>query len=107
MLRSNDKWYGVTYKEDKPGVMDALRELREKGLRVQLYGENKKFKQKMAYADKLGVKFAVLLGTDEQEAGKCSVKNMTTGEQITVTPMEAAEHILANLSTTGPIILER
>ena len=81
--------------------------LRTAGLRVQLYGENKKFKQKMAYADKLGVKFAVLLGTDELENGKCSVKNMTTGEQITVTPMEAAEHILANLSTTGPIILEK
>ena len=32
VLRSNDKWYGVTYKEDKPGVMDALHELREKGL---------------------------------------------------------------------------
>ena len=32
VLRSNDKWYGVTYKEDKPGVMEALKELREKGL---------------------------------------------------------------------------
>ena len=32
VLRSNDRWYGVTYKEDKPGVTDALRELREKGL---------------------------------------------------------------------------
>ena len=32
VLRSNDKWYGVTYKEDKPGVMAALAELREKGL---------------------------------------------------------------------------
>ena len=32
MLRSGDKWYGVTYKEDKPGVMEALKELREKGL---------------------------------------------------------------------------
>ena len=32
VLRSNDKWYGVTYKEDKPSVMEALRELREKGL---------------------------------------------------------------------------
>ena len=32
VLRSNDRWYGVTYKEDKPGVMAALRELREKGL---------------------------------------------------------------------------
>ena len=32
VLRSNDHWYGVTYKEDKPGVMEALAELREKGL---------------------------------------------------------------------------
>ena len=81
--------------------------LRSAGLRVQLYGENKKFKQKMAYADKLGVKFAVLLGTDELEAGKCSVKNMVTGEQITVTPQEAAAHILQSLSNNGPIILEK
>jgi len=32
VLRSNDKWYGVTYKEDKPGVMAALADLREKGV---------------------------------------------------------------------------
>ena len=32
VLRSNDRWYGVTYKEDKPGVMAALQEQREKGL---------------------------------------------------------------------------
>ena len=82
-------------------------QLRQAGLRVQLYGENKKFKQKMAYADKLGVAYAVLLGTDELEAGKCSVKNMRSGEQITVSPTEAAEYILANLSSTGPIILEK
>ena len=31
VLRSADKWYGVTYKEDKPMVVAALAELREKG----------------------------------------------------------------------------
>ena len=81
--------------------------LRCAGLRVQLYGEQKKFKQKMAYADKLGVKFAVLLGEDEIAAGKCSVKNMVTGEQITVTPEEAAAHIQAALANHGPVILEK
>lgn len=40
VLRSNDKWYGVTYKEDKPTVMAALKEMREKGLYPeQLWGE--------------------------------------------------------------------
>ena len=81
--------------------------LRSSGLRVQLYGEQKKFKQKMAYADKLGVKFAILLGEDEIAAGKCSVKNMVTGEQITVTPAEAVAHIQAALSNNGPVILEK
>ena len=40
VLRSTDKWYGVTYKEDKPGVMEALKELREKGMYPEnLWGE--------------------------------------------------------------------
>ena len=83
-------------------------ELRSFGLRVQFYGEQKKFKQKMAYADKLGVPFAVLLGEDEIAAGKCSVKNMATGEQVTVTPAEAAAHIQASLAAiNGPVILEK
>ena len=90
------------------GAAIALAEqLRCGGLRVQLYGEQKKFKQKMAYADKLGVRFAVLLGEDEIAAGKCSVKNMATGEQITVTPDEAIAHIQASLQSNGPIILEK
>ena len=92
----------------EPGPAITLAEsLRSCGLRVQLYGEQKKFKQKMAYANKLGVPFAVLLGEDEIAAGKCSVKNMVTGEQITVTPDEAAAHIKATLAAIdGPVILE-
>ena len=82
-------------------------ELRSQGIRVQLYGEQKKFKQKMSYADKLGVPYAVLLGEDEIAAGKCSVKDMRTGEQVTVTPAEAAAHIKQGLSGNGSIILEK
>ena len=82
--------------------------LRSSGLKVQLYGEQKKFKQKMAYADKIGVPFAILMGEDEISAGKCAVKNMRTGEQVLLTPAEAAAHIKAALSANnGPIILEK
>lgn len=31
VLKSQDKWYGVTYKEDKPQVMDALQAMKDKG----------------------------------------------------------------------------
>ena len=92
-----------------PAEAIALAEtLRASGLRVQLYGEQKKFKQKMAYADKLGVPFAVLLGEDEIAEGKCSVKNMRTGEQDTVSPGEACSIIKAALAANnGPVILEK
>ena len=90
------------------GAAIALAEkLRSFGLRVQLYGEQKKFKQKMAYANKLGVPFAVLLGEDEIQAGKCSVKDMTTGQQTTVTAEEAAALIKAAVSADIPVILEK
>ena len=92
-----------------PGPAIALAEsLRASGLRVQFYGEQKKFKQKMSYCDKLGVPFAVLLGEDELAQDKCSVKNMRTGEQVTVSAGEAVALIKATLAANnGPVILEK
>ena len=82
--------------------------LRTGGLRVQLYGENKKFKQKMSYADKLGVPFAVLLGEDEINAGKCSVKDMRSGEQLLLTPEEAVGYLTERLNRdAGTVIQEK
>ena len=92
----------------EPGDAIALAEtLRSFGLRVQLYAEQKKFKQKMSYADKIGVPYAILLGEDEIAAGKCSVKDMRTGQQVTVTAEEAAQLMKENLSASYPLILEQ
>jgi histidyl-tRNA synthetase len=92
-----------------PAPAIALAEtLRGYGLKVQLYGEQKKFKQKMAYADKLGVPFAVLLGEDEIAENMCSVKNMRTGEQVKLSTSDAAAHIAAGVNVDNiPIILEK
>ena len=89
-------------------AIELAESLRRGGLRVQLYGEQKKFKQKMSYCDKLGVPYAVLLGEDEINEGKCSVKNMRTGEQVKLTPAEAAAHIKAALENSScAVILEK
>ena len=94
--------------EDVSKAVELAETLRSAGVRVQLYGEQKKFKQKMSYADKLGVPYAVLLGEDEIAEGKCSVKNMVSGQQQKLTPQEAAEHILKGLAeANGPLILEK
>jgi len=50
----------------------------------------------------------VLLGEDEIAEGMCSVKNMTTGEQVKLTADDAAAYIKTTLSANnGPIILEK
>ena len=83
-------------------------QLRAAGLKVQFYGENKKFKQKMAYANKLGVPFVVLLGEDELAQGVCSVKDMRTGQQVSVNVSEAAVRIKAAMAQVNvPVILEK
>ena len=94
--------------ENTAAAVSLAESLRENGIRVQLYAEQKKFKQKMSYADKLGVPFAVLLGEDELAQGKCAVKDMRSGEQKLLTAQEAAEHIRATLAAAnGPLILEK
>ena len=72
--------------------------LRETGIRTQLYTEQKKFKAKMNYADKLSIPYVVFLGEDEVSAGVCAVKDMTTGEQVKVSPAEAADLIRAGVA---------
>ena len=79
-----------------PAIAFATR-LREAGIRTQLYTEQKKFKQKMSYADKLKIPFAAFLGDDEIAQGKVSLKDMTTGEQRLLAADTAAEAVLAAL----------
>ena len=55
--------------------------LRGEGIRVQLYTEQKKFKAKMNYADKIGVPYAIFVGEDEVKEGVVACKDMVTGEQ--------------------------
>ena len=93
--------------QEPTAAISLAEELRSAGIRVQFYAEQKKFKQKMSYADKIGVPYAILLGEDEIAQGKCSVKDMRTGEQVTVTAQEAAQIIQNGLASTGPIILEK
>ena len=67
--------------------------LRAAGVRTQLYAEERKFKQKLSYAGKLGVPFAVIIGEDEQSGGLVAVKDMRSGAQETMTGAQAAERI--------------
>ncbi len=82
--------------------------LRDAGVRTQIYTEDKKFKQKLSYADKLGIPYVLLLGPDELAAGKVSLKDMATGEQLLVTQEEAVTRVSEGVleRNSGTPILE-
>jgi histidyl-tRNA synthetase len=75
-----------------PAISFATR-LREAGLRAQLYTEQKKFKAKMGYADKLGIPFVAFLGEDELARGEVTVKDLASGLQVSLPPDAAIAHI--------------
>jgi histidyl-tRNA synthetase len=80
--------------------------MRQEGLRVQIFSENKKFKAKVAYADKLKIPFVVFLGEDEIKSGRVTVKDMATGEQTSASAgivTTAVKSKLASLREGTPI----
>ena len=95
--------------EDLSAAIALATQLRSAGVRTQLYGEQKKFKQKMSYADKLGVPYVIFLGEEEIASGVAAVKNMRTGEQVKVSPDEAVKLIQAGLEllNQGPPIVDK
>ena len=94
--------------ELSPAVALATR-LRAAGIRTQLYTEQKKFKAKMSYADKLGVPYVVFLGDDEIAGNVVACKDMTSGEQTTLPFAETLALIQTGLAkrNEGAVILEK
>ena len=90
-----------------PAIQLATR-FREEGIRVQLYAEQKKFKAKMNYADKLGVPFVVFLGEDEIREQAVSCKDMRSGQQTKLGFEETLQRVREGLAQrqSGSVIQE-
>ena len=63
--------------------------LRENGIKVQVNFEDQKLGKKFKYADNIKVEYAIIIGDDEVQNNKISLKNMKTGDQQTVDIEEA------------------
>ena len=94
--------------EDLAPAISLSTKLRSAGVRTQLYTEQKKFKAKMSYADKLGVPYVIFLGGDEIAAGVVACKDMNTGEQTKLPFAETLALIQSGLAekNKGAVILE-
>ncbi|MFN5362190.1 MAG: histidine--tRNA ligase [Bacteroidota bacterium] len=58
-----------------------MQQLRQQGLRCEIYPEAAKMDKQLKYCDKRKVPFAMIIGNNEIEQGVVKIKNLRTGEQ--------------------------
>ena len=71
-------------KENENYAIKISSELRKNKIICDTYYEEKGLKQKLKYANRLGIPYVCILGDDEEKEEKATLKNMETGEQQTL-----------------------
>jgi len=74
--------------EEENYVFPILLQLRNKGIRSEIYPEAAKLKKQLSYADSNQIPVVVMAGENERKTEKLTVKKMSTGEQIQCTAEE-------------------
>lgn len=69
-------------------VLPVLSRVREAGICAEIYPDAAKMKKQMGYANSKAVPFVAIVGEDEMNEGKITLKNMSTGEQALLTVEE-------------------
>ena len=64
-------------------LIPVIGRLRSEGVCCEIYPENTKLKKQFDYADRKGIPFISICGSDEAAAGLINLKNLATGEQQT------------------------
>ena len=95
--------------EDLAPAISLSTKLRAAGIRTQLYTEQKKFKAKMSYADRLGVPYVIFLGDDEIAAELVACKDMASGEQTKLSADDTLALIRKGIDekNSGKVIVEK
>ncbi|HNQ42967.1 MAG TPA: histidine--tRNA ligase [Candidatus Cloacimonadota bacterium] len=69
-------------------AMPLLISLRTQGLYVDFNADKASFKAQMKAADACGARYAIIIGDDEVDSGKVTVKDLQSGEQVSSEPAE-------------------
>lgn len=73
--------------------MPIVQRARQLGIRTEMYPDAVKMKKQMSYANAKNISYVALAGENEMNAGKITLKNMSTGEQKLISSDELAEII--------------
>lgn len=71
-------------KAEEEAAMPIISQLRDNGIATEIYPESAKMKKQMEYANRRGIPYVVIIGSNELERGVATIKNMRSGEQMEV-----------------------
>ena len=73
--------------------LPIINKVRSNGIRAEIFPDAAKMKKQMSYANAKQIPFVVLAGENEMNAGKVTLKNMTTGDQSVLSEDELIERL--------------
>ncbi len=92
----------VNIQEDLiPVYLKVSQQLRQAGINVITNFEKKQLGKQFQAADKLGIRFCVIIGADEAATQKSSLKDLKSGEQIEVALVDLGEEVKRRLNLMG------
>ena len=80
--------------EEQFASMQIIRSLRDAGIAAEIYPEAAKMKKQMEYANRRMIPYVVIIGSNELAERKATVKNMRTGEQLSVEFDAIGKHLI-------------
>lgn len=80
--------------QESKAAFELMQQLRNAGLSAEIFHENVKFDKQFKYAEKKGIRFAVIIGDKELQEGTCVVKDLTKGEQKKLQQSELVNDLL-------------
>jgi histidyl-tRNA synthetase len=84
-----------------PAAVNIAKKLRARGFAVELPGEEMKFKKALGLADKLGARYALIIGDDEVASGTYTLKRLSDADQKKLTENELLKHLESERRGTG------
>ena len=73
--------------------MRFVQRLRQSGIKSEIFFDRSNLKKQFNYANQRGIPYVAVIGPDEMKRNEVALKNMTTGEQVSVKEEEAIDRL--------------
>ncbi|OGG71197.1 histidine--tRNA ligase [Candidatus Kaiserbacteria bacterium RIFCSPHIGHO2_12_FULL_53_13] len=87
----------IVEKNALPHAMKLAQELRREDVTVAVNFSDKRVGDQIRQADKMKIPFVIAVGAQERESGRYTIKNLSSGNEITLPADRIAEHLFSSL----------